>query len=272
MREIDDGLDSKTDNSLPKTTSKVKLNINITLEKSIEECLENYFSEIVSTVYEYEAEFEEDQTLDYLLMKRFLNTAYNNLKDLDSSFMDDYLLELKDDLKVLEGVYARFHKKHAVALVAYESIFLEQQSSYVRFKKRLDYNTSTINTLKSTIKSLENQIKDCQREIRLTKIASEKDEKEADLKRYKTYYVDAIHKNATLRDENIAIKKALEEFAKKYESEFLEQYMTYAKEYDRYIKEQLDGYAYEFDKVMWERAESSSAIRSFFIRANIEDD
>ena len=44
-------------------------------------------------------------------MKRFLNTAYNNLKERDSSFESEYLLELKDGLNVLSHVYQDFIKK-----------------------------------------------------------------------------------------------------------------------------------------------------------------
>ena len=42
--------------------------------------------------------------------------------------------------------------------------------------------------------------------------------------------------------------------------------------YNKFIKEQLDGYAYEFDRQLWEAAEKSLAIRSFFKSANVEDD
>ena len=257
---------------LPKSKSNITLSLNIPLDLDVEDCLNNYFDEVISTIYEYEAEFEEGETLDFLLMKRFLNTAYNNLRDMDSTFMDEYLLELKNDLKVLEGVYQKFHKKNSVPEVAYETIFLEQQSTYQNYKKRMETNISELYTLKSTIKSLEFQIKDLQKEINHATLTKVIEQKEMELKRCNRYYVDSIHRSGNLKAENIQLKEALEKFEQKYISEFVSIYDEEAKKYDGFIREQLDGYAYEFDKKMWEAAETSSAIRSFFKRANIEDD
>jgi len=186
--------------------------------------------------------------------------------------MDEYLLELKGDLKVLESVYQKFHKKNTLPEIAYESIFLEQQTTYQSYKKRMDTNSSELYTLKSTIKSLEFQIKDVQKEIKHCTIAKSRELKEIDLKRYNTYYVDSIHRSGNLKDENIQIKKLLNKFEENYMNDFVSIYGEEAKKYDQFIREQLNGYAYEFDKKMWEAAETSSAIRSFFKRANIDDD
>ena len=68
------------------------------------------------------------------------------------------------------------------------------------------------------------------------------------------------------------MKKALNQFKQEFQEEFILEYMQEAKKYDYFLREQLNGYAYEFDKKMWEAAETSSAIRSFFKRANIDDD
>lgn len=217
-------------------------------------------------------EFEDGETLDFLLIKRFLNTAYNNLRDIDSTFMDEYLLELRNDLKVLESVYQKFHKKNSVPEVAYETIFLEQQATYQSYKKRMDTNISELYTLKSTVKSLENQIKDIKKEINHCTITKIIKAKEIDLKRYNTYYIDSIHRSGNLKDENIQLKESLDRFEEKFIDEFVSEYGDEAKKYDQFIREQLDGYAYEFDKKMWEAAEVSSSIRSFFKRANIDDD
>ncbi len=270
-----DIIETKIQNKESIATQKktnIELDCDIPLDKDVSDCLSNYFEEVISTIYEYEAEFGEGETLDFILMKRFLHTAYNNLRDMDSTFMDEYLLELKGDLKVLESVYQKFHKKNSVPEVAYESIFLEQQSTYKNYKKKMDLNLSELYTLKSTIKSLEFQMKDVQKEIRNSKVTKHIELKEMDFKRYNSYYVDSIHRSGNLKDENLQIKDALEKFSKKYVDEFVSLYAQEAKKYDEYIREQLDGYAYEFDKKMWESAETSSAIRSFFKRANIDDD
>ena len=252
--------------------SNIDLHLSIPLDVNVSDSLNNYFEEIISTVYEYEAEFADGETLDFLLMKRFLNTAYNNLRDMDSTFMDEYLVELRADLKVLESVYKKFHTKNSIPEVAYETIFLEQQVTYQKYKNRIDSNISELYTQKSTIKSLEFQIKDVEREIKNSTITKQIELKQIELKRYNRYYVDAIHRSANLKDENIQLKESLEKFENKYVDEFVSIYSKEANKYDKFIREQLDGYAYEFDKKMWESAETSSSIRSFFKRANIDDD
>ena len=256
----------------PAIKSTIQKKINIPLDKNIDDCLENYFEEVISAVYKYEAEFAEDELLNFLMMKRFLNTAYNNLKDMDSTFMDEYLLELRSDLKVLENVYIKFHKRKSHPEIAYDSIFLEQQSTYQSYKKRIDLNISELHTLQSTIRSLENKIKDIENEIETLSMVQVIEARRNELKRCKGFYVDSIHQRANLKEENIELKRALNEFEEKFEEKFLAEYREEAKRYDDFLREQLDGYAYEFDKIMWESAEKSPAIRGFFKRANIEEE
>lgn len=250
---------------------KFQIQEKIPLSKNVQACLDNYFEDVVEAVYEYEAEFEEEENLDYIRMKRFLETAFNNLKDMDSSFMDDDLMGLYDDLKALEKVYLAFRQRNSAPQVAYDRVFLSQQDVYQKYLTRFESNSHQLSTLKSSTQSLEEQIKEIEKQIRLSSNkASQK--KQEDLKRYKKYYVDSLHHMANLRDENIKIKKALSDFEARYEDEFVKVYKEEAVQYDLFLREQLNGYAYEFDKRMWEKAETSSAIRSFFRSANIEED
>ena len=251
---------------------RIELHADIPLDRDISDCLDNHFEEVISVVYEYEAEFKEGESLNFLLIKRFLHTAYNNLRDIDSTFMDRYLLELRSDLKVLESVYQKFHKKITNPETVYESIFLEQQATYKNHKKRMETNISEVYTLNTTIKSQEIQIKNIQKEIERCTTKKQIELKQVDLKRYNSYFVDSIHRLGSLKEENIQLKELLDKFTKKYRDEFIFIYIDEAKKYDEFLREQLDGYAYEFDKKMWQSAETSSAIRSFFKRAKIEDD
>lgn len=254
-----------------KKTNK-DLHVDIPLDLDILSCLEIYFEEVVFVAYEYEAKFEDGEFLDFLLMKRFLNTAYNNLRDMDSTFMDEHLVRLRDDLKVLESVYRKFYKKMTTPEVVYETAFLEKQAIYQNHKKRIDTNISELYTLKSTIESLEIQIKDMQKKIDYCNNAEEIESKKIDLKRLNSYFVDSIHRSGILKDENTQLKTLLDKFEKRYRDEFIFIYTDEAKKYDEFLKEQLNGYAYEFDKKMWKSAEKSSVIHSFFKRAKIEDD
>lgn len=275
--------DTSTKEEIPtsKTTAKIqkklhkkeKFNPTISLSISLEKCLDEHFSEITFSIEEYEAQFEEYEDLDYLLMKRFLNTAYNNLRDMDSTFMDDELLQLHADLQALDKIYFQLVKKDAIPTLAYESIFLEKQKDYLANNKRLQTNSSEIFTLESSMKTIEAQIKQFEDKIReKSVIKGMLAELEKDLKRYRTYYVDTLHKIALLKEENILLKESLEKFAHKYENKFLEQYEMRSQKYFGVLIRQLNGYAYVFDKKMWERAEGSNSILTFFKKAHIDED
>lgn len=248
------------------------LQLQIPLTASIMQCIEEYFQDITYYISDFEVEFEEFEELNYPLMKRFLNTAYNNLADMDSTFMDEELLAVRADLNSLDEIYTKLVKKESVPSIAYENVFLSRQSVYKTNKKRIESNTSEIYTVESTVKPLEEQIKNLTK-----KISNEKHTKdtiaswERDLKRFKTYYVDSLHKLGTLKEENIQLKASLLSFEKKYEREFLELFEIESRKYNKVLRRQLDGYAYVFDQMLWEKAETSHAIISFFKKAHIEE-
>lgn len=249
------------------------LEFNIPLTLSLRACVDEYFKDISYHINEYEAYFEEYEELDYILMRRFLNTAYNNLSDMDSTFMDEELLGLRSDLNALDKIYTKLVRKDSIAAIAFENIFLDKQIVYKTNRKRMQSNSSEVFTLESSAKSLEQYIKDEEKIIEnatLTKdsIAQKKEE----LKRHKTYYVDTLHKLANLKVENSKLKESLENFEKKYKEEFIFLFEEESKKKYAFIKRQLNGYAYVFDQKLWEKAEKSNAILSFFKKAHIEDE
>lgn len=245
---------------------------DIPLSVSIKDCIDEHFDDVSYSIEEYEASFEEHEELNYALMKRFLNTAYNNLMDMDSSFMDEELVGLHSDLLALDKLYTQLLKKESVPKIAYEKIFLDRQKIYKENKKRLESNSSELFTLESSAKTLYTQIQDIEKRLNDGKSQQISQELEFDLKRYKTYYVDTLHKMGTLKDENIVLKESLSKFESKYEATFLELYEEASKQCFSLLKRQLDGYAYVFDQKMWERAETSSSIIAFFKKAHIEEE
>jgi|GEM_PF-4326703 len=272
---------SKTSLTPKKSTLKGKkkpyvkkvLDFTMYISKPLEECLEEYFSDVTYSIEEYEASFEDYEELDYLLMKRFLNTAYNNLRDMDSTFMDEELEELYEILKVLDKIYLNLVKKDIIPQVAYEKIFLEKQKDYKSNSHRLQANSSEIFTLESSLKNIQAQIKNFEDKIRQNKVLKEVIEQwQKDVKRYRTYYVDTLHKIALLKEENVVLQKTLEVFANQYKNKFIQCYNAESKNYFGLLRRQLDGYAYVFDKKMWERAENSHSIMAFFKKAHIDED
>jgi CheY-like chemotaxis protein len=257
----------------PKKKKAQVIQLNIPVTVSLKQCIDDYFQDIEYSIGKYEAQFEDYEELDYILMKRFLNTAYNNLSDMDSTFMDEELLELRSDLLSLDSVYTKLIKKDSVPIIAYEKLFLERQVVYKTNKKRLDTNSSEIFTMESSVKSLEKYIQELETSLKTAPLTPYKNEQiNDDLKRHRTYYVDILHKMANLKAENIKLKDSLQSFEKKYEEEFLGIFEEESKKKYAFLKRQLDGYAYVFDQKLWEKAEKSAAIITFFKKAHIKDE
>ncbi|MBL0687469.1 MAG: hypothetical protein JJV95_00915 [Sulfurospirillum sp.] len=245
-----------------------KIPIKISLSYDILACLNDYFKETASVIREYEAEFQEEETLNFSLMKRFLNTAYYNLRDIDSSFMDQYILELREILKILENVYDEFNRRN-IPEIAFDKIFLNKQVEYQQYESKKTINASNLQALQLVMKSLEVKKKNIQK---MKNSGTNIEEAELEERKYNKFYVDTVHGLSSLKDENIKLINLIEKFKEKYIDEFIAIYQDKTKEYNQFIRQQLDGYAYEFDKKMWEAAETSFSIRNFFQKANIEED
>ncbi len=254
-----------------KKSQDIQFNIPVTVP--LKQCIDEYFEDITYSIHQYEAQFEDYEELDYILMKRFLNTAYNNLSDMDSTFMDEELSELRSDLNALDKIYTNLIKKDGVPQIAFEKIFLDRQIVYKTNKKRLDTNTSEIFTLESSLKSLERYINDIEKTLSEYVLSKEIiEEKKKELKRHRTYYVDSLHKLANIKSENVKLLESTQSFQKKYEEAFILLFEEESQKKYAFLRRQLDGYAYVFDQMMWEKAEKSSSILSFFKKAHIEDE
>ena len=250
-------------------TPPVEIDLPIPLEVSVDESIQKYFTKMIVDLAGYEYDFEEYEQLDYIKMRRFLTTAYNNLLELDSKFINNELMVFHEYLEEIYKLYRNFIQKIDLPNVSFEAIFLPAQPQYMWRKRKLESNRGEIVTQKGVVKNIATQMEQLKKE-------HESNPKNAALeskyKRYNGMYVDALHRMASLRDENVMLLRELKAFEQTHFGPFISEFTRFSRERKEQILRLLDGYAYYFDKKMWDLAESSKSIREFFRKANVQDE
>lgn len=250
-------------------TPQVEINLPIPLEVSVQESIEKYFTQMIFDLEEYDYDFEEYEQLDFIKMRRFLTTAYHNLLELDPKFISNDLIIVNEYLEEIYKIYRSFIQKIDLPNVSFEAIFLPAQPQYMARKRRLESNRGEIITQKGVVKNVASQMESIKKEMQ--KFPKNQD-LETKYKRYNGMYVDALHRMANLRDENVVLLREIKAFEETHFGSFVSEFTRFARERKGQILRLLDGYAYYFDKKMWDLAESSKSIREFFRKANVQDE
>ena len=256
------------------TQTKAPLNVDIhapiPLNTTITESLNYYFSKIIVDLEEFAFDFKEHERLEFLQIRRFLFTAYRNLLDLDPRFVNNDLIAFYEYLTDLYHLYQTFVKRLRIPQSAYEEIFLSAQPEFIWRKERLDLNKGEMVTFQGVVKNITYKMDTLKR--KMTRGGDEAASLESEYKRCNGMYVDALHRIATLRDENLLLTQELQAFEEAHYAEFVTEFTQFTRTRKEQILRLLDGYAYYFDKKMWECAEQSSSIREFFRKANVQEE
>ena len=101
---------------------------------SVSQTLKNYFNSVEFLIGDPPEVVNTRAQLDYFLSRRFLITAYNNLKSLDSTLHDHN--EIKERLSILQELHKAYYNvsdKVDVPHLAFEMIFLRSQPEYMQY-------------------------------------------------------------------------------------------------------------------------------------------
>ena len=245
--------------------------IDVTLD--IKSCLELHFNEIIDKVNENNDLLKSNCTLDYIKMRRFLLTAYNNLIEIDYSFENNELIEAKQKLQNVYSSYLYFKSEIEIPQKAYEKIFLSHQTEYKELHKKMQFNKYEISRLNSKIKTLEATInKKSEKLAKISKRSEEYKELINEIKHLKGAMVDAIHRARNLIEENQLFISMIDNFYKKYYEEFKKVFKEFIDQYEPKLKKIQNVYAYNFDTLIWKKANRSKAIKRFFHQAGIVEE
>lgn len=240
----------------------------------VDEALQNYFNSVDFLMSKQPKTPDAKAQLDYFLSRRFLITAYNNLKNLDSALHDHK--DIKEKLKVLQDLHKAYHTvndKTSVPEVAFEMIFLRSQPEYIQYIQDKENWINRIAVLATMSESLYPEIQ--QREAELKKLAKNdknRIELEDSIKPLRTNYVDAIHEKAVLTEKLAKMKDLKAIYTEKYFDSFASELSQLSKEYKKVLVKILNNKASELDHEIWKQASKSKLIREHFNDAGIEGD
>ena len=268
-REQNSSSTNRKDKKAKEKSEQPKIKVTVDIQK----CLESHFSEIIYKVEDCEELLESNKSLDYVKIRRFLLTAYNNLIEIDYSFENNELLEAKQELQNAFSLYLYFKGETEILKKAYEKIFLSKQTEYKELYNKMEFNKSEISILKSKVKTLETTINEKNEKLsKMSQRSEEYRELLTEIKHLKGTMVDAIHKAGKLTEENQLYFDMLDDF---YETNF-EIFKDEFQEFIEYYKPKLEKIqnvlAYQFDTLIWEKANRSKAIKRFFHQAGIVEE
>lgn len=245
-----------------------------TLERSLEanEALTLYFQSVVAELMKYDRDIPPEKKMDFSIMKSFLFTAYNNLKSIDLTILDDNLKIAKKKLDMAMVIKEKMEKKTASSIEEnYEIIFLMKQLPYLNTANELESIKEKIYKLLSEHKMYEKKISNTKKN--LTGM-NEKNPQYTELKNSLNIMskanVDIIHEVRNLKDKTESLLEKLDEYKEKHFEEFKKAYLEYIDTIKSDISDTLNVLAYRFDKELWRSAKKSKAVHKFFYEARIE--
>lgn len=244
----------------------------IGLNKDIDESLDEYFGEFYGVIARNQEAVDSPRKLDFFRIKRFLNTAYHNLKQLDRSISEGKFKEIDAELRSLHRLYRSFTRITSLPMeVAYEIVFLEQQEDYKEAQAQIKSLKNDMQYAKRLEKSLKSVLDHKEMLLKEPSLSEEKAALlESQIKPIRRDYTDAMYEAARSKEDIVEISKAMEQFKREYIDRFatlFKQNVAYAKEHLLAI---LDAKAYEFDYMLWSNAKESPYIRKFFTECKIE--
>ncbi len=239
----------------------------------IDACIEMHFSDTRKRIAKSGGLLGENRRLDFMRMQRFLTTAYNNLIEIDHSFENYELAQIRQELLDAHDAYRTFKSRTDYVQNAYEQVFLNKQSRYKELRAKLELNKSQIAKLGESAANLEAEIKEKKQKLQdLPKQSEAYIYLFNEIKILKRSMVDSIHEIAKLTEENRLYIDLLDNFYKMHYDRFKKSFGEFVETYDALMRKIQDVLAYKFDSLMWKKANTSKPIQTFFAKAGIHDE
>ncbi len=229
---------------------------------SVDACVANYFAQIEPFIMRHVEVYESRDRVDYFLLKRFLNTAFNNLQSLDGRlYFDHEIQDLRQTLKTAELIYHDLATKLRHSKFCFEVIFLGQQPEFIQNQSFRSYARRRMKSLQNIAESIGPVVEAHQNDD--PKIL------EPELKETKKEYVETIHERANLSEKLRQFTHLRQLYTARYYEPFTEAFAAKAKKYQELVRRILDVRVLELDRTLWHKAAESHSIRAFFKEAQI---
>lgn len=261
-----------------KVVSKMKRKITleeqeaIPVTKGAKECVNEYFARENGILADYQDYVDNNPQLDFMRMRRFLFTAYNDLCDLDSMLENKELRAVKHEVASLYRDYEEYVKKTQYPMpYCFEQIFIRRQVEYTHLEQKIEDIKIVMNGAKGEVEALGRRLEEEEKNLKFIadKKSSEFLEQEKEVKALRRRYVDLIDYIAKQKDVIAYETERMKVFRERHLAEFAEVFepMT-ANIKARFIK-LLNTKGYGLDKEMWSRAKTNQYVKKFFRDADI---
>jgi hypothetical protein len=238
---------------------------------TVDEALKIYFNPIENVIGEPPSIINTKEQLDYFLSRRFLFTAYNNLRGLDSKIYEHS--EMKDKINTIEELHKAYNslsEQIDIPQYAFEMIFLRIQPEYVKNQEQIEKYKSAIPSLTDLIESLEADLKTGYENLKKTTNKKLQESMKTKLKKMRGVYMDAIHERACIKEDLEDLPNLKQIYTKKYFKEFDNKLSILKIKYKDMIARILNYKAYDFDAYLWKCAVKSKPINDYFKSSGIK--
>ena len=245
----------------------------IRLDMDIDDSIRNYFNAIEESIKQRTGYQSETGRLDFLRIRRFLFTMFNNLSELDMHFITPEITALHNELIEMGKVYDDYKIKNTYPEIAFDKVFLSFQKDYVAVRNDAKSVFSELQRLRSKEDILTRRVAEKEEVLdRTLRTSTQFERLDEEFKDLKKYYVDTVHEIASLDEQYKRDMRLMSDFEKQYSEEFFERFAPASKKYRTQILHILDVLAYQFDTQLWRQAQHSKVIRKFFEDSRIEGD
>ena len=243
---------------------------SVTVTLNLSHAVRNYFDVIKENIDKRKSYRKVNGRLNYLLIRRFLWTTFNNLSEIDLHIITSKVKAQSDDLKAMAKIYDDFMTKIKHPPLAYAEVFLSCQAEYMKIKEGAEKTIQKLNQLKGTEKHVGSVLKVKKEELSKNIQTAEFDILQDELKSMNGAYVDIVHMMAELDERYKHDMQLLKEFEKEYRDDFYELFSEAAVVYKKNIIDILSAQAFMLDAKLWEKAKGSKALKAHFHKAGID--
>ncbi|MCD4667119.1 MAG: hypothetical protein K8R44_00730 [Sulfurimonas sp.] len=242
---------------------------SVTLTLNLSKAVSNYFDIIEKNISKRAIYNKVEGRLDYLLIRRFLWTTFNNLTEIDLHIITPKIKILSDDLKAMASIYDDFIIKTKHPPLAYNEVFLSCQAEYQKIKDGAEKTIERLNQLKGTEKHVGSILKIKKEELDNNIKTEEFDLLKDEFKSLNGAYVDIVHMMAELDERYKHDKELLINFEKEYRDDFYKLFSVAEVKYKKSIVNILSAQAFMLDSQLWQKSKTSKAIKAHFHEAGI---
>ena len=245
----------------------------IPVTKPARVCIEEYFMRENEILAKYKDYVTGHLKLDFIRMRRFLLTAYNDLCAMDANIENEALKKLRQEIVFLSKEYENYHKKTQYTLqYAFETIFLARQVEYNKTVTHIDDIQSSLANAHTQTNSLNGSLAEGEKALgkRDDKGSKEYTEVEKEVKAMRKRYVDLLNFIGNQKDALVSENARMKRFREEHLTAFGSVYTPMTNDIKSRFLALLDTKAYDFDTTLWSRAKFSHNVKHFFSNSRIE--